>query len=69
MIAMIFVVLPAWARAPRDRVPIYDVALFALTLGLTAYYVYFAEAILDEAWEYNAPGLAATQGFACAVPK
>ncbi|MDP6351187.1 MAG: TRAP transporter fused permease subunit [Alphaproteobacteria bacterium] len=55
MIAMIFLVLPAWRRAPRDRVPLYDAALFAVTLLLTVYYVYFAEAILDEAWEYNAP--------------
>jgi len=55
MISMIFVVMPATKRAPRDRVPIYDAALFLLTLGLTAYYVYFAEAILDEAWEYTAP--------------
>jgi len=55
MISMIFVVLPATKRAPRDRVPLYDAVLFVLTLGLTSYYVYFAEAILDEAWEYTAP--------------
>ena len=55
MISMIFVVMPATKGAPRDRVPIYDAFLFALTLVLTGYYVYFAEAILDEAWEYNAP--------------
>jgi len=55
MLSMIFLVLPATRRGPRDRVPLYDVALFSLTLGLTAYYVFFAEAILDEAWEYTAP--------------
>lgn len=55
MLSMVFLVLPAHARAPRDRVPAYDAALFVLTLALSAYYVFFAEAILEEAWEYSAP--------------
>ncbi len=56
MIAMIFVVLPGHKRASKTRVPVYDLVLFLATLGLTGYFVFFAEAILDEAWEYNAPG-------------
>jgi len=55
MISMLFVVMPAGKSAPRDRVPWYDVVLFVLALVLTGYYVWFAEAALDEAWEYNAP--------------
>lgn len=55
MISMIFVVLPATKRSSRTRVPPYDAVLLALTLCLTGYLVFFAEDILDEAWEYNAP--------------
>lgn len=55
MISMVFVVLPGFKNAPKSRVPFYDIALMVLTLGLTCYYVWFAEAILLEAWEYAAP--------------
>ncbi|MEH6405451.1 MAG: TRAP transporter fused permease subunit [Sneathiella sp.] len=55
MISMLFLVMPAYKAAPKRNVPWYDVILFLITIGLTAYYVYFAEDILDEAWEYNPP--------------
>lgn len=55
MLSMLFLVMPAHKKASRQSVPLYDIALFLLTLGLTAYYVFHAEAILDEAWEYNPP--------------
>ncbi|WP_148301816.1 hypothetical protein [Sneathiella glossodoripedis] len=55
MIAMLFLIMPAVKSAPKTRVPWYDALLFVLTLVLTAYFVYFAEDILDEAWEFNPP--------------
>jgi len=55
MISMLFLVMPATKTASKRKVPWYDVALFLLALALTGYYVWFAEAALDEAWEYNAP--------------
>ena len=55
MVSMIFLVMPAYARAPRSHVPWYDIALFAVTLGLTSYFTYHGLAILEESWEYNAP--------------
>lgn len=55
MLSMLFLVMPAYKGAPKTRVPWYDVGLFLITLGFTCYYVYHAEKILDEAWEYNPP--------------
>jgi len=55
MLSMLFLVMPAYKAAPKRSVPWYDVVLFLAAIGLTAYYVYFAEDILDEAWEYNPP--------------
>lgn len=55
MISMVFVVLPGFKRSSKTKVPLYDIALMVLTLGLTCYYVWFAEDILLEAWEYAAP--------------
>ena len=51
----VFVLWPAWARAPRDRVPWYDAALFAVALAVGLYYVANGEPIIDEGWEYAAP--------------
>jgi TRAP transporter 4TM/12TM fusion protein len=55
MFALLFIVMPAGAKAPKSDVPWYDVVLFALALSLTGYFVYFGEVILDHAWEYTAP--------------
>ena len=55
MVSMIFLIMPAHARAPRKTVPWYDVVLFVVTLGLSGYFTYNGLAILEESWEYNAP--------------
>ncbi|MEQ9124975.1 MAG: TRAP transporter large permease subunit, partial [Alphaproteobacteria bacterium] len=57
MLSMIFILLPAYPKAPRDRVPAYDIALFLAALGLTAYFTFFGRLINIESWEYdfNAP--------------
>ena len=55
LLPLVFLVFPAWKRAPRNRVPWYDVLLAVLTFACAMYYVWNAERILDEAWEYVAP--------------
>jgi TRAP transporter 4TM/12TM fusion protein len=50
-----FLLWPAWARAPRDRVPWYDAALYAVALAVGLYYVVNGELIIYEGWEYAAP--------------
>ena len=57
MLSMIFILMPAYPKAPRNHVPIYDIALFIVALGLTLYFTYFGRLINEESWEYdfNAP--------------
>lgn len=55
MLAMLFIVMPAGPRSPRDRVPWPDVVLCVFTLVLSAYFIWFGAVIQEEAWEYNAP--------------
>ncbi len=50
MLAMLFIFMPAYKSAPRRRVPLYDVAAFALTLAMTAYFTWHGEAINEEIW-------------------
>jgi len=54
-VATLFLIMPAYAHAPRDRVPWYDATLALLTLGVCGYFAWHGLAILEEGWEYNAP--------------
>ncbi len=51
----VFLLWPAWAQAPRDRVPWYDAALYAASLAIGLFYVLNGELIIYEGWEYAAP--------------
>lgn len=55
MLPLVFLLWPLSKRAPLDRVPWYDVMLFAASLGICGYFVFNAENILDQGWEYAAP--------------
>lgn len=63
MFSAVFLTFPAYRSAPRDRVPFYDLILFAGSLALTVYLTWNSEDILLEAWEYTAP----TSGVVIAV--
>ncbi len=63
LLPLVFIYWPAYAKAPRDRVPWYDVALFLITIGTTFYFVYNGGRILDEGWEYDAPENAVYLGY------
>lgn len=59
LVPLVFIYWPAHRNAPRDRVPWYDVVLFAVTVGVAIYFIYYGERILDEGWEYEVPDDAA----------
>jgi TRAP transporter 4TM/12TM fusion protein len=56
LLPLVFVLWPAYRGAPVDRVPWYDALLFLVTLLLGVYFIANGEAIVDEGWEYSAPG-------------
>ena len=64
MLPLAYVLWPASARAPRDRVPWYDAALFAAALAVSVFYLVNSERIVDEGWEYSAPDHAAWVSYA-----
>jgi TRAP transporter 4TM/12TM fusion protein len=54
---------PAFSGGDRRRVAWYDVLLFLLAVGTCGYFVYNAERILDNGWEYAAPQTATVMSF------
>jgi TRAP transporter 4TM/12TM fusion protein len=55
LVGLVFLFLPATARARRDAVPWYDAALYVLSLVVFGYFAFNANRILQEAWEFMAP--------------
>jgi TRAP transporter 4TM/12TM fusion protein len=55
LVGLVFLFLPATARASRDKVPWYDAALYLLSLAVFGYFAFNAHRILQEAWEFMAP--------------
>ena len=55
LVSPVFLVFPAHARAPMDRVPWYDAVLFVLLLGILMYFAYNGTRIVQEGWEFSAP--------------
>jgi len=55
LVGLVFLFLPATARASRDKVPWYDVLLYLLSLAVFGYFALNAHRILQEAWEFMAP--------------
>ncbi len=51
----VFVIFPAHAAAPVDRVPWYDAALFVAMMAVTGFFVVNSQKILDLGWEFGAP--------------
>ncbi|MFC1907690.1 TRAP transporter permease, partial [Chloroflexota bacterium] len=54
-LSLVFIVFPATASAPRDRVPWYDTILFLLTLGICSYYAWHGPTMIVRSWEFIAP--------------
>jgi TRAP transporter 4TM/12TM fusion protein len=55
LLPLAFVLWPVHRGGAMDRVPWYDVALFATALLLGLFFIVNGEAIIDEGWEYSAP--------------
>jgi TRAP transporter 4TM/12TM fusion protein len=55
LLPLVFLWFPASARAPRERVPWYDAALFLLTLSIAGFFCWTGERSVAEAWEFAAP--------------
>ncbi|HET6519174.1 MAG TPA: TRAP transporter fused permease subunit [Geminicoccaceae bacterium] len=64
LLPLVFLVFPATASAPQDRVPWYDVLLFLATVLVAGYFAWNSRRILDEGWEFAAPTAAVAMGFA-----
>jgi TRAP transporter 4TM/12TM fusion protein len=55
LVGLVFLFLPATARASRESVPWYDALLYALSAIVFGYFASNAGRILQEAWEFMAP--------------
>ncbi|MEQ8954125.1 MAG: TRAP transporter large permease subunit, partial [Gammaproteobacteria bacterium] len=56
MLSMVFLTFPANRNSPR-HVPWYDLAIIGVIAVVFTYFAIFAERIVLEAWEYDAPGI------------
>jgi len=54
LLPLTFLIFPARA-ADRERMPVYDMALFAAAFAVNMYFLYWARDIVDLGWEYAAP--------------
>lgn len=55
LIGLVFIYVPATAKASRTRVPWYDAVCFLLTTAVFGYFAFNANRIIMEAWEFMAP--------------
>src|SRR3546814_5123058 len=55
LLPFVFIVFPLQENRTEDRVPWFDVVAAVMTFVLLCSFVYFADRILEEAWEYAAP--------------
>src|SRR5690606_39241210 len=58
LLPLVFLIFPPTKNSRRDIVPWYDVLLSLAIFLCCLYYVYEADRILEEAWEYVAPDTA-----------
>ena len=55
LLPLVFLIFPPTKSSSKDVLPWYDILLALLTFVILLYFIWFAERILDEAWEYSAP--------------
>lgn len=63
MLPLVFILWPIKTGIASKRVPWYDLLLFLLAAAVCGYFVYNAERILDNGWEYAAPQTAMVMSF------
>ena len=57
--SIVFLIFPATAKSPRDRIPWYDYVLFGIVIAITIYYALTGLQSLEQGWEYDSPLLPA----------
>ena len=55
LLPLVFLSFPPRKSSSKDVLPWYDILLALITFVVLLYFIWFAERILDEAWEYSAP--------------
>lgn len=63
LVSLAFLIFPPFKGAVADRVPWYDMILFATLIGVCVYFASNSRLILSEGWEYAAPPTAVFCGF------
>lgn len=54
-LSLVFPFYPLTGSAPKDRVPLYDILLFFLTVVVSVYFGINGQRIISLGWDYNAP--------------
>ena len=54
-VPLIFILFPATKNSSFEKVPLYDTALFVLTLIVACFFMAKSQEILDKGWEFGAP--------------
>src|ERR1700716_4531108 len=53
MLPLTFLIFPGTETAPLDRIPWYDIILFALTFGASIYLMRYIRAAASNGWEFG----------------
>ena len=53
MLPFTFLIFPGWSKAPLDRIPWYDIALFVITFGIAIYLMAHIRAAAANGWEFG----------------
>jgi len=53
LLPLCFLLFPAGPRSPMNRIPAHDIALFAVTLAVSIYFVLIGRAAVERGWEYG----------------
>ena len=53
MLPFTFLIFPGWSKAPLDRIPWYDAALFFIAFGASIYLMTYIRAAASNGWEFG----------------
>jgi TRAP transporter 4TM/12TM fusion protein len=62
-VSLVFLIFPARAASPRDRVPWIDRGLFAVCVAIAGYFALTGLRSIEEGWEFESPTLPVVLGF------
>ena len=53
--SFVFIIIPSGPKAPKDKIPWYDILGFAASFGCSLYLAFNATRMITEGWEFIAP--------------